>query len=268
MLPYDFTNLATLKGWLPQMMKKIARLCIPARRPGRHMFRKGVLAFLGLALGILTSTAVGAAQPDPIELYGGKLIFDIVRNGDTIGSQTLSFQKQNDDLTVNVVTDIDVQVLFVTVYRYRYEATTRWHAGRVQEMTATTNDDGKVSKVTARVAGNETAIQGPAGRFQSPCLVFPGEHWNLEEIRQSGLLNSVTGKLDRITVADQGRETIATREGKRVARRYVFSGDLKLTIWYDAEGRWVGLRFLARDGSTIDYVCRQCGPADKNSAAG
>jgi Family of unknown function (DUF6134) len=234
------------------------------------MSLKRTLALFGLALGLLASPAAraGAAQPDPVVLYGGRLVFDILRDGETIGSQTLSFQKQNDDLKVKVITDIDVQMLFVTVYRYRYEATTRWHAGRIQDMTATTNDDGKLSKVTARVDGNETVIEGPAGRFRSPAPVFPGEHWNLDEIRQSALLNSNTGKLERITVADQGPETIPALEGKRAARRYVYSGDVKLTIWYDAEGRWVGLRFLARDGSTIDYVCRQCGPASKTSPAG
>jgi hypothetical protein len=234
------------------------------------MSLKRTLALFGLALGLLAGLAApaGAAQPDPIALYGGRLVFDIRRDGETIGSQTLSFQKQNYDVTVNVVTDIDVQMLFVTVYRYRYEALTRWRAGRVQAMTATTNDDGKLSKVTARVDGNETVIEGPAGRFQSPASLFPSEHWNLDEIRQSALLNSVTGKLDRITVADQGPDTIPALEGKRAARRYVYNGDLKLTIWYDAEGRWVGLRFLARDGSTIDYVCRQCGPASNTPPAG
>ncbi len=234
------------------------------------MSLKRTLALFGLALGLLSIPAsrAGATQPDPIALYGERLVFDIVRDGDTIGGQTVRFQKQNDDLTVNVVTDIDVQMLFVTVYRYRYEATTRWHAGRLQEMVATTNDDGKLSKVTARVDGEETLIEGPAGRFQAPSPVFPGEHWNRDETRQSALLNSITGKLDQITVADEGPETIPALEGKRAARRYVFSGDLKLTIWYDAEGRWVGLRFVARDGSTIDYVCRQCGPTNKGSPAG
>ena len=33
--------------------------------------------------------------------------------------------------------------------------------------------------------------------------------------------------------------------------------DLQLT-WYDEEGRWVKLRCRAKDGSMIDYICRQC----------
>lgn len=223
---------------------------------------------LGIALGTSLATGAGAAAPDPVALYGDRIEFDILRDGDTIGRQTLTFKKENGDLTVGVLTDIQVDMLFVTVYRYRYEAVMHWHEGRLQDMAATTNDDGKVSQVAAKFDGQRTVVTGPGGRFEAPSAVFPGEHWDIEEIRQSALLNGVTGRLDPFTVADQGAETIDTLAGKRAAHRYVFSGAVTLTSWYDADGRWIGLRFKARDGSTIDYVCRQCGAAGKISPAG
>lgn len=198
---------------------------------------KRIPVISGLGFGLLASlvTGAGAAQRDPIALYGERVVFDIVRNGETIGHQTLAFKQENDELTVKVVTDMQVEMLFVTVYRYRYEAVMRWRDGRMREMVPTTDDDGKLSLVTARFDG-----------------------------RRRVLPNGVTGKLDPITVTDEGPDTVSTPAGKRAAHRYGVSGALQLTNWYDAEGRWVGLRFKARDGSTIDYVCGQCGPASKN----
>jgi hypothetical protein len=234
------------------------------------MLLERILAALGLGVALAAGLASGAraAAPDPVALYGDRIEFDILRNGDTIGRQTLTFKKENGGLTVGVLTDIQVDMLFVTVYRYRYEAVMHWHEGRLQDMAATTNDDGKVSHVAAKFDGHRTVVIGPGGRFEAPLPLFPGEHWDIDEIRQSALLNGVTGRLDPFIVAEQGVETIDTLAGKRAARRYVFSGAVQLTSWYDADGRWIGLRFKARDGSAIDYVCRLCGPVSKNSPAG
>ena len=37
-----------------------------------------------------------------------------------------------------------------------------------------------------------------------------------------------------------------------------YQGHLHLDAWYDISGRWMGMRFKGRDGSTIEYRCRNC----------
>jgi hypothetical protein len=39
---------------------------------------------------------------------------------------------------------------------------------------------------------------------------------------------------------------------------YRYSGELELDAWYSEAGRWLGMRFKGRDGSTIEYFCRNC----------
>ena len=51
---------------------------------------------------------------------------------------------------------------------------------------------------------------------------------------------------------------VATERGPVMATRYAYSGELQTEVWYDECGRWVKMRFAGRDGSIIDYVCRQC----------
>jgi hypothetical protein len=51
---------------------------------------------------------------------------------------------------------------------------------------------------------------------------------------------------------------LRTTNGTLPATRFTYDGELETTAWYDADGRWVGLAFEARDGSTITYRCMTC----------
>jgi hypothetical protein len=201
-----------------------------------------------------------AAMPAPEKLYGGKILFDILRNGDLIGSQQVTLRQEGHVLTVSQVADIVVRVLFIPVYRFHSEGATQWHGGQLLDMKTTTNDNGKVTAVTARDDGGKLTIDGPAGKFQAPESVITMEHWNAAELQQTIMLNTLTGKLDRIEIHDEGPDQVPAPEGQRAVRRFSYQGgDLKLTAFYDAAGHWAGLRFLASDGSRIEYVCRRCG---------
>ena len=100
-------------------------------------------------------------------------------------------------------------------------------------------------------------ISSPRGTYEGP-LVPPTTYWNAALPKGGNLLNTMTGGLVQIQVFDQGLDTIRTRNASLRARHCLYSGDLKGEIWYDEDGRWVKLRFRAKDGSLIDYVCRTC----------
>jgi hypothetical protein len=51
---------------------------------------------------------------------------------------------------------------------------------------------------------------------------------------------------------------LRTTNGPIKATEFVYDGELKTNAWYDKQGRWVGLQFKARDGSTITYRCMNC----------
>jgi hypothetical protein len=220
-----------------------------------------VAVIIGLIMG--SPSASPAASPkDPsalADLYGGDIDFQILRDGKPVGYQTVRFSVDKDRLTVKTISDIAVEILFVTVYHFHYESESRWEAGLLQAMTATTSDGGKVTETTLRREGKLMSVDGPAGHFDVPAPIFVGEHWDIDEVRQDTIFNSITGKLDRVSIVNEGPDQVPTPSGPRAATRYVYSGDLRLTAWYDAAGRWVGLRFAAKDGSTIDYRCRRCG---------
>ncbi|MCG8510936.1 MAG: DUF6134 family protein, partial [Rhodospirillales bacterium] len=122
------------------------------------------------------------------------------------------------------------------------------------------NDNGKDKFVSAELRDDgKIHIDGTKGRFVADAGIMPTNHWNPEVVSRSRVLNSINGSIDSVTIEDQGEETVETSTGPIQARRYVYSGELENEVWYDSQGQWVKMRFVARDGSTVDYLCETCG---------
>jgi hypothetical protein len=222
------------------------------------MSPRGILFVVGLLSSLAPVPAWSKTSPD--RLYSGPIEFEILRNNTPVGTHRVAFEQRDDGLSVTVTSDIVVRFLAVPVYRFHYQSQTLWADGQLKSVKAVTNDDGDVSTVEAKAEGREAVIEGPAGRMTAPLPFFAIDHWNADELAQSVVLNNITGKLDRVRVIAAGANEIETADGPRAADRYDIEGDLTFTAWYDPSGRWIGLSFKGKDGSTIQYLCRRCGP--------
>lgn len=218
-----------------------------------------------VAMGILSASLATAAGPamaggpadDPIQLYGNELRFDVERNGDVVGQHVVTFSRTDQGVKVNVRADIDVSVLFIPAYRFKFQSHELWRDGALLSMDASTNDDGDYVTVKAQRDAIGLHVTSTVGEYEAPSLL-PMSHWNAALLKGGVILNTMTGELVDLKVQDVGFDTVTTRNGPLRARHYIYSGDLTGDIWYDSDGRWVRLRFAAKDGSIIDYVCRHC----------
>lgn len=211
-----------------------------------------ILAMLLLATG---STAASAAEDFP---YGSSLSFTAVRNGQTIGHHSLTFQKNGAQLTVSTAIDLAVKFMGVTAYRYTHRAQEVWTGDTFQGLTAQTDDDGKKHAIQIRRDGAALIIErnAEAVRTTLPPQLLPSTHWNVRQVRQSALVNTQTGTEARVQVSVLGRETIRTASSSIDATRYRYTGDLVMDQWFDDAGRWVKTSFTASDGSTVEYVLK------------
>jgi len=213
-----------------------------------------------LALGS-TSGFAAADSPtpavDPFRLYGNEIAFDVERDGDVVGKYIINFTRTNQGVLAEARVDVDVSLLFVRVYTLRYHARELWSGGELQSIEAFTNDDGDLIHLQATRDPDGLQVETNVGAYETPA-VLPISHWNVALLEGGPLLNGMTGEVDEVQVFDQGLDTVSTRNGSLRARHYLYSGDLNGEIWYDEEGRWVKLRFRAKDGSMIDYICRKC----------
>lgn len=208
-----------------------------------------------------------ALNAEPLQLYGSGIDFDVYRNGDKVGTHQVRFERAGN--VVTTVTDFRLQIdfLFITVYRYSYRSEDRWQAGVLAQLKAEVNDDGTMFSVEAVREGARMKIRSTDESYTVDAPLFPTNHWNPAVLHQTRVLNTLTGRVNRVRIEPREREAVPTERGQVAATRYAYTGDLNTEVWYDDAGRWVRMRFRGNDGSLLDYVCRRCqGPADAMQA--
>lgn len=227
----------------------------------------GALAAAMVATPLPTAAASGGCPADgrladPMLLYGEEMLFTVERNGRPVGEHRVRFARDGEDIVADVRFALTIDVLFVTAYRYTYTSSSRWRQGCMVALDALVDDDGKRERVSARADGDVLRIEGPSGPGAAPLGVYPTDHWHPGVLGATAVLNTLTGRVNAVRIVDRGPAAVPVGGRVRPARHYAYTGDLDTEVWYDAEGRWVRLRFAARDGSTIESVCVRCGRTD------
>lgn len=217
-----------------------------------HLDRRALIA--GGALLAALPGAVRAALPVPV---GNKLAFNVVRNGKTFGTHSLTFERSGDNLVVKVAVEMVFKAAFITLFRYKHTAIERWTGDQVMALDTTTDDNGKTFSVSGRRGPQGFAVEATGvPRYIAPANALPATHWNRREL-DGPWINTQDGKLVRPRVAPQGVETLPTAgAGSIRANRFVLSGDVDMDMWYDSLPTWAGLRFKGKDGSAIQYIRR------------
>jgi len=199
---------------------------------------------------------------DPVARYGtDRLLFDVERKGKIIGTHETSFAGNGAKLVVENTMKLNVGFLFIDFFEFDYNATEIWCNGRFTRLQSTANRNGKIIETTAIRKNGAIDVESPKGDLTLDPDIIPSNHWNVEVLNSQAVLNTLTGGPDRVEILKQGTEEIIAEGQIHTATHYRYTGDLNVDVWYDDQGRWVKLRFPAEDGSTIEYVCRQCGLA-------
>ncbi len=195
---------------------------------------------------------------DPFSLYGAEIYFDVFRDGEKVGFHRAQFAKIGEHIVVNSTFKLQIDVLFFTAFRYLYTSEGRWRHGRLESLRASVDDDGTRLSVEAFLEGAQMKIRNADGTVTVDAPLYPTNHWNAAVLSQSRVLNTLTGRVNDVRIVPRRREAVPTERGNIDATHHAYTGDLSTEVWYDDAGRWVKMRFKARDGSTIEYVCRRC----------
>ena len=223
-----------------------------------HIFR-AVLLIAGLgAPSLATADGVRAPFLDPLGLYGPEVQYEILRDGDKVGDHRISFQYRGDTVIVETRAEIAVPFLFLTGYRFNYHSRSIWRGSAMIDFEAVTVDNGNSSQVSVGWQDGKLRVTGPGGSAMLDAPLPPTEHWSKSFITQGEILNTITGRVNEVHLTELSEAFVPTATGMARADRFELAGDLDLETWYDADGRWLGMRFQGEDGSTIEYRCRDC----------
>ncbi|MDR3517733.1 MAG: DUF6134 family protein [Azospirillaceae bacterium] len=209
------------------------------------------------SLAVLVLTTLTAALCPPAAASPATethLDFTVLKDGSPIGQHHIDLKRDGDTETVAIRTNVQVRVAFVVVYRFEHSGTELWRGGHLVTLHTQTNDDGNRHAVTVTAAADHLDIEADGTRHQSAAGIIPASLWNQDLVRQSTLLNTLTGAPMSVTVADLGTDTIAAHTSPTPAHHFKITGELERDLWYDPSGTLVQVEFKAQDGADIRYV--------------
>lgn len=211
-------------------------------------------ALTAALVSLLVLTSLGPASASQVEEHR----YHILRGGSQVGIHEVRREVVGGETRVSSSSRIDVGLLGIDLYRFRYSAQEVWDREGLARLEVRVDDDGEPFRLDGQRDGKAFTWTSDAGRGEHGLPLYPTNHWHGGVLRQDRVLNTLTGNLSRVDIARTGNETLRLPTGEVQAERYRYRGDLELDAWYDARGRWLGMRFKGRDGSEIRYLCATC----------
>ncbi|MEQ8247104.1 MAG: DUF6134 family protein [Alphaproteobacteria bacterium] len=217
--------------------------------------RRARIIWAAIALTMLISGAgLPAAAMAP---YDGKLTFDVIRGGKSIGKHEITFREVGDETHVDIDIELTVKIGFLTVFKYRHQNSEVWRGGTLVSVATDTDDNGDAYEVRARREGDGLFVRTLQEEHVLPGTAIPTSYWNPAILMNPQWLDTQRGIMLDIAVEPAGLEAVSLADGRTIeAERFEVRGDLNITVWYTPQGEWVKLAFPAR-GADIEYVLTQ-----------
>jgi uncharacterized protein DUF6134 len=179
--------------------------------------------------------------------------FAITRNGEQIGMHLIEVNRSGQEISVAVVTDLTVKVLFVTAYRLQFTASERWLNGRLVALNSRSDNNGTRHFVSVSAKGSSLEVKVDGKATLIDANIMPASFWNPELLGRPIMLDAQDGQVMPVSVRDGGEEEL-TINGRIVkAHRYTINSRYSQDVWYDDQARLVQAKLIASDGSVIMY---------------
>jgi len=183
----------------------------------------------------------------------GEWNFRVLLDGREVGWHRYVVRGDGASTKVESRAQFDVRFMMLNAYSYRHTARERWRGACLDELESRTETNGRVEEVAAVASDDAVVVAGPSGDARLPGCVMSFAYWDPRILRATRLLNSQTGELLPVSVAEQGTERVNVAGRNVAATRHRLSApNLQIELWY-ADGRWVALEAPTPGGRTLRY---------------
>ena len=156
-----------------------------------------------------------------------------------IGTYTNRILAREDGVRVDTEIRIAVKLAFVTVYRLEADRTEEWRNGRLVAYSATTEKNGKASRVDARAQGDKVVVKGPNGTATGPAELWPANPWSPDVVSAPVIMGTASGRLYEPQVSGGEQQPVTVRGQTVAAKHYRIVTSEPNDVWFDGEGRLV-----------------------------
>jgi len=225
---------------------------------GRNSVRCALLIVLVFCTLVVAPAAWSQGEYQPWQLASipsvGRFDYEVIREGEKIGTHSVAFRHDGRHLTISTQTDIAVALLGITLYRFHYEAEEDWFDGRLTRLTSQTDKDGVRLDVDLGLSRGRIHGTCNGTTLDLPADLLPASAWHPNVVHVSTLFDQYNCVERQVHAVDLGIESTFVNGLELTSRHYVISGQLRRDIWYGLQGQPVQVRFPAKDGSDIIFV--------------
>jgi hypothetical protein len=205
---------------------------------------RSVAAVLGGLL--LTVSAQGQACAESLR-------FAIMRNGSQIGSSSININRAGNETLVNIQTDVEVKVLFITAYHFKETESEQWANDRLVALNSVTDNNGTHHKLSAMQSPSTLIVDVDGKTSMVDRNIVPSSFWNPQFLKHMTVLDTEDGVVSPMSVIDRGPDQL-TIDGKVIkAHHYSIRSRYPQDVWYDEHQNLIQVQLTGSDGSTITY---------------
>lgn len=220
---------------------------------GNPCTRRRFLAAAGCAAALLplTGRPLAAARGSEVFPAPGKLVFDVFRGGERVGTHSFEFADGPGRFVARYRSEIAFALGSGREWRYLNDGEEIWRDGWLDILTSDTRRGAADHRL--RLEREGAALYGRAdGRAISVSgYVITTSLWHRDTPFTQVLLGHEDGFTKVVNMLRLGSETVEAPEGPVSARRYALSGEIERNLWYGPGARLLRASWPGPEGEIL-----------------
>jgi hypothetical protein len=180
--------------------------------------------------------------------------FKVYLDEKPVGFHTFTIDGESKERALKSVARFDVDFFIFNAYSYQHESNERWNGDCVDEINASTDDNGDKLTVRGKAEQGIFNLSTNNGHFKLPDCVMTFAYWNPGILVQKRLLNPQNGEYLDVEIKRIGQDTIKVRGENVTASHYRLKSEkFLIDLWYAPDRRWVALDSALENGRLLHY---------------
>ena len=168
--------------------------------------------------------------------------FDVIRKNKVIGNLTTKFIKDDENIILHSVLDINIKILFIPAYKFFQETKETWRNGEFISIDGFTDfEDDREYKIDGKDEDGVFRVTGMDGLLELDEKIIPLNYWNKNILDEKELFDTQKGIVRKITVNKLKDEEIKINNSKLLSEKYTLNATKnpkdkgpfpEYTLWY------------------------------------
>ena len=168
--------------------------------------------------------------------------FDVIRKNKVIGNLTSKFIKNDENIVLHSVLDINLKILFIPAYKFFQETKETWRNGEFISIDGFTDfEDDREYKIDGKDEDGVFRVTGMDGLLELDEKIIPLNYWNKNILDEKELFDTQKGIVRKITVNKLKDEEIKINNSKLLSEKYTLNATKnpkdkgpfpEYTLWY------------------------------------